>query len=104
MTEDEFAALEEGNGEHFDVLERVAIVRRKDDGAVGIALLRKMPDGTLGQDGQPILWRSVTYRLDPGAWEGLLQAVEDPALLAARIAEARQILFGLGPMEPQGSA
>lgn len=103
MTEDEFAALEEGNPA-FEVLERVAIVRHKADGEVAIAVLRKMPDGTVGQDGQPILWRNVCYRLEPGAWEGILQAVEDPNLLRERIEAARKVLEGLGRMEPQGRA
>jgi hypothetical protein len=103
LTEDEFAALEEGNPQ-FEVLERVAIVRHKADGEVAIAVLRKMPDGTLGDDGQLIYWRNVCYRLEPGAWEGIQAAIEDPKLLRDRIAEARKVLEGLGRMEPQGRA
>lgn len=99
MTEDEFVALEEGNPA-FEVLERVAIVRKKDTGTIALAVLRRMPDGTVGQDGEPINWRSIFFRLDPGTWEGILYALEDPALLRERIAEARRML----EIEPRGRA
>jgi hypothetical protein len=101
VTEEEFAELAAGNV-GFELLERVAIVRRKDDGAVGIALLRKMPDGTVGDDGQPLTWRTVTYRLDPGVWETLQLALEDPARLRRHFDDARAVL--LSGMEPAGRA
>jgi hypothetical protein len=103
VTEDEFAELEAGNPA-FELLERVAIVREKATGQVAIAVLHKMPDGSVNDDGESVNWRNVCYRLEPGAWEGIVQALEDPALLRQRIAEARAVIEGLGKMEPQGRA